>query len=172
MENPPNFQESKMQIVKIEEMVEFINKLGLRQVDKTQIESTESDIIVELLCSVFDKMGIIKRETLKISFQGQNHFEYLHLHDRPIYIMKLFNYSKSFVKEVLKVENYISADLFTPKPLKTKKILNSLINYDRFKKSQKGFYQTMRSDFENSLGFYNKASEECRQERANLDKLM
>ena len=47
-------------LMKVEEIVEFINKLGFK-VDKTIIESNDSDTIVELFCSILDKLGIIKK---------------------------------------------------------------------------------------------------------------
>ena len=79
------------QHLKIEEIVEFIQKLGFPKIDRTIIESTDSDVVVELLSSLFEKVGLLKKSELKIKFAGMGVFSYPTLHDRPIYIMKLFN---------------------------------------------------------------------------------
>jgi hypothetical protein len=83
MERDPNS-------VTLQEIVDFINKLGYR-IDRYNIESNEPDTIVELYCSTLEKLGIVKRDKLKISFAGMEIFSYTGLHDRPIYILKFFN---------------------------------------------------------------------------------
>ena len=81
-------KQNLLQLLKVEEIVEFINKLGYK-VDRSIIESTESDVVTELYCSILEKLGIVKKDKLKIKFDGMQNFSYPGLHDRPIYIIKL-----------------------------------------------------------------------------------
>jgi hypothetical protein len=141
--------------LKIDEIVEYIQKLGFPKIDKNIIESNDSDVVVELFSSLLEKLGIIKKDKLKIHFQGMEHFSYTGLHDRPIYILKLFNSINKFVCEILGVEDFSSSDLFTPTSKRTKKILSGIIKFFKFKQSEKETHLMMKENLENSIAFYN-----------------
>jgi hypothetical protein len=155
-------------LLKVEEILEFINKLGYK-VDRSIIESTESDIIVELYCSILDKLGIHKKEKLKIKFEGMELFSYTGLHDRPIYILKFFNSVKKFITDVIGVENFSSADLFTPNAKRTRRILSGLIKFFKFKQSEKETYSTMKENLDNSISHYKENL--SKHERVNMNYL-
>jgi hypothetical protein len=138
-----------IQSLKIEEIIEFINKLGYK-VDKNMIELNDSDVIIELYCSLLEKLGVVKKDKLKISFAGIELFSYTGLHDRIIYILKFFSIIKKFMIEVIGIENFNSSDLFTPNLKKTKRILTGLIKYYRFKNSETNTYNNFKENVENS----------------------
>jgi hypothetical protein len=148
-----NENKNIVSILKPEEIVEFINKLGYK-VDRNLIESTESDVILELFCSILDKLGVVKKDKLKIKFEGMENFSYTGLHDRPIYILKLFNSVKKFIIEVIGIENFATSDLFTPNPKRTRRILSGLIKFYKFKQAEKETYQTMKENLESSVMQY------------------
>jgi len=153
-QNEKNNEKPSPQL-KIDEIVEFIQKLGFPKIDKNIIESNDSDVVVELFSSLLEKLGIIKKDKLKIHFQGMEHFSYTGLHDRPIYILKLFNSINKFVIEVLGVEDFSTADLFTPASKRTKKILSGIIKFFKFKQMEKDTYSMMKENLDNSIAFYN-----------------
>jgi hypothetical protein len=130
-----------LSIAKAEELLEFLNRIGLK-VDKSVIESTDSDTIVELFATILEKLGVLKKDRLKINFQGMEIFAYNGLHDRPIYIMKLYKLSRKFITEILKVDNYAPGDLFTPNPKRTKKILSKIYAFYRFKQEHQHLFST------------------------------
>ena len=147
-------QAQSQSILKLEEIVDFINKLGYK-VDKTIIESCESDIIVELYSSMLEKLGVIKRDRLKIRFEGMEKFSYTGLHDRSIYILKLFSSIKKFMSDVLSIERFTTNDLFTPDAKRTRKILSGIIKFYKFKQSENNTYTTLKQNLENSVSEYN-----------------
>lgn len=146
-------KQNLLQLLKVEEIVEFINKLGYK-VDRSIIESTESDVVTELYCSILEKLGIVKKDKLKIKFDGMQNFSYPGLHDRPIYIIKLFNLTKKFISEIIGIENFSSSDLFSPNPKRTRKILSGLIKFFKFKQAEKDTHSTMKENHDNSILFY------------------
>jgi hypothetical protein len=157
--------------LKIDEIVEYIQKLGFPKIDKSIIESNDSDVVVELFSSLLEKLGIIKKDKLKIHFQGMECFSYTGLHDRPIYIMKLFNSINKFIIEVLGVEDFSTADLFTPVSKRTKKILSGIIKFFKFKQSEKETYSMMKENLENSIAFYNEHKNKAEKAEVNYRKL-
>jgi hypothetical protein len=142
--------ENKNQILKVDEIVEFFNKLGYK-IDKTIIENAEPDPIVEIYSSILEKLNVIKKENLKISFEGMSTFAYPGLHDRPIYILKLFNKMRPFITDILGIENFTTNDLFTPNPKRTKRILSSIIRFYKYKTVEKETYNTLKENLENSI---------------------
>jgi hypothetical protein len=138
---------------KIENIVEFIGNLGYK-VDKTFLQSTDSDVIVELLSSILEKLGIFKKEKLKIRFEGLDKFSYTGLHDRPIYIIKFFNSTKKFFTDTLGVKDYSSLDLFSPSFKRNKKLLSGIMNFYAFKVGEKETFTTMKENLENSIHNY------------------
>lgn len=137
-------------LVKIEEIVDFINKLGYR-IDKGTIETTDSDTIIELYASLFEKLEILKKEKLKFNFSTLSKFNLNHQHEKYIQIMKLFNYMKVFVNDVLNIDNFTTADLFTPNPKRTKKILAGIMKYHKFKIGEKEHYLFLKQEVESSI---------------------
>ena len=163
-------QTQSQSILKLEEIVDFINKLGYK-VDKSIIESCDSDIIVELYSSILEKLGIIKRHRLKIRFDGMAKFSYTGLHDRPIYILKLFNSVKKFMTDVLSVERFSTNDLFTPDSKRTRKILSAIIKFYKFKQSENNTYTTLKQNLENSVSEYNDVLNKYERANSNYQRL-
>jgi hypothetical protein len=157
-------------LLKIEEIVDFVNKLGYK-VDKTIIESCDSDVIVELYSSIFEKLGVVKKDKLKIRFEGMEMFSYTGLHDRPIYILKLFNSVKQFVSEVLNIENFSTTDLFTPNPKRTKRILSGIIKFYKFKQGEKDTYSTMKESLDNSISHHKENFNKNERVNSNYQKI-
>jgi hypothetical protein len=156
-------------IIKVEEIVDFINRLGLK-VDRNIVESTDSDTIVELISSALEKIGILKKERLKINYKGMDLFSYNGLHDRPILILKLFKLTRKFFTEILRIENYTASDLFNPNPKRTRKILGKLLLFHRFKQEQnKEVYNALLSSFEENEYRANESSVRYEKERQALD---
>lgn len=128
--------ESKHQ--KSDEVIDFIQKLGSR-IDKTTLEQNEPDTIIELYAFLMEKLGIIKKENLKIEFEAMPIFAYNNLHNRPIYIIKLFNYMNGFLTPTLSIDNFTTEDLFNPNVKRTRKILSAIIKFFKFKLGEKEF---------------------------------
>src|SRR5690349_250551 len=99
--------------LKIEEIVDFINKLGIK-VNKPSIESGDPDTIIELYCTLLEKLGELKKEKLKINFDGMDYLPYSGMHDRPIYISNTYRVMKSFITDVLEINDFSTCDLFFP----------------------------------------------------------
>lgn len=137
-------------LMKLEEIIEILNKLGFK-VDKTVIESEDSDQIVELYCSVFDKIGILRKDKLNMSFEAMKSFVYTGMHDRPLYILKLFNKIKPFIIDVLGIESFSSEDLFKPQPKRNKRILSGLLKFYKFKQSKLDIYTNLKKNLDNSI---------------------
>jgi hypothetical protein len=157
-------------LLKTEEIVEFINKLGYK-VDKQIIECSDSDVIVELYCSIFEKLGLVKKDKLKIRFDGMDKFSYTGLHDRPIYIIKLFNSIKKFIHEVLLIENFTTSDLFTPNPKRTRRVLSSIIRFYKFKQAERETYNTLKETLDNSISQYKENSAKHEKYQTNYHKI-
>jgi hypothetical protein len=157
-------------LLKPDEIVEFINKLGYK-IDKTIIESCDSDVIVELYSSIFEKLGILKKDKLKIRFEGMEKFSFPGMHDRPIYILKLFNSIKKFISDVLCIEGFTTSDLFTPNTKKTRKILSGIIKFYKFKQGEKDTYTTMKENLENSISQYKENMSKYERANSNYHKL-
>ncbi len=164
-------QDKKNQsILKTEEIVEFINKLGYG-IDKSIIENCESDIIVELYCSIFEKLGVLKRDKLKIRFEGMEKFSFPGMHDRPIYILKLFNSTKKFISDILGIENFTTADLFSPKLNRTKRIFSGIIKFYKFKQCEKETYTTLKQNLDNSISQYKESLNKFERAESSYHKL-
>lgn len=144
------------QVLKVEEILECVNKFGFK-IDKSTIESEDSDTIVELYTSLLEKIGVLKKEKLKIKFEGLNMFHSTGMHDRPIYIMKLFYSMRDFIKETINFDAFETADLFDPNPKRTKKILSGIISYYKYKQAEKETYKHLKENLDNAVYNYKEA---------------
>jgi hypothetical protein len=159
-------------LAKMDELVEFLNRLGLK-VDKTVIETNDSDTIVELLSTVLEKLGVIKKDRLKMNFKGLEFFAYPGLHDRPIYILKLYKLSKRFISDVLRVDNYTLGDLLNPTPKRSKKILSKILAFYRFKQEYNPLYNSQlnkMNEYTYKLNEDNNRQEKLKQNLEGLKK--
>lgn len=158
-------------IAKVEEVVEFCNKLGY-PIDKTTLDKCESDTIVELYSSLLEKLQIIKKENLKIDFKRMSYFEYSGLHDRPIYILKLFLYMDKFMREVCKISDFTTNDLFNPNPKKTKNILGRIVKFFKFRKSEKELFNSINQTLTESINSKNDSMKKLEEIRNEYDKAL
>ena len=163
--------EKVSQPMKVEEIVEFIQKLGFPKIDRSIVESNDSDIVVELFSSLFEKIGLIKKDKLKIKFEGMGLFSYTTLHDRPIYIFKLFNSIKKFVVDIIGFGDFSTSDLFSPIPKRTKKILSGLIKFYKYKQAEKETYSMMKENYENSKALHDEEKLKSEKVETNFLKI-
>jgi kinetochore protein Nuf2 len=165
-----NQEKFSFPILKVEEITDFYNKRGYK-IDKSVVESTDSDTIVELYCSLCDMLSLIKKEKLKIDFESMKFFSVPQLQDRPVYIFKLFYAIKKFMKETAMIENFSSGDLFAPNPKRTKKILSAVINFYKFKENQKEVYNNSKKMLESSQAMCKEQINKLEKVKINCSKL-
>lgn len=163
MEQPRN--------ARVEEVVEFCNKLGY-PIDKMTLDKCESDTIVELYSSLLEKLQIIKKENLKIDFKRMSYFEYSGLHDRPIYILKLFLYMDKFVRDVCKINDFTTNDLFNPNPKKTKNILGRIIKFFKFRNIEKELFNSLNQTLTESINSKNDSMKKVEEIRNQYEKML
>jgi hypothetical protein len=165
-----NQEKFSFPILKVEEIIDFYHKRGYK-IDKSIVESTDSDTIVELYCSLCEMLFLIKKEKLKLDFESMKFFSVPQLQDRPVYIFKLFYAIKKFMKETAMIENFCTGDLFSPNAKRTKKILSAVINFYKFKENQKEIYNNSKKLLENSQALFKEQTNKLEKIKITCSKL-
>lgn len=130
-------------IAKVDEVVEFLNKIGF-PVDKTIFERCDPEVISELYTSLLERLQIIKRDNLKIELKGMQYFEYTGMHDKAISLIKLSKYVDRFMRDVLKVNDFSSQDIFNPIPKRTKAFIGRIVKFYKFKLAQREIFNELQ----------------------------
>ena len=131
-------------IAKIDETIEFLNKLGF-PVDKSLFERCDPEVISELYISLLERLQIIKRDNLKLEIQGMQFFEYTGMHDKAICLIKLSKYVDRFMRDILKVNDFTSQDIFNPVPKRTKTFIGRIVKFYKFKLAQREAFNELQA---------------------------
>ena len=117
-------------------------------------------------------MNLIKKEKIvKISINEMKIFQFSGIQDKAFLYKKFYNSIEKFVKNRLKITNFLTEDIFAPTEKKLKHILSAIINYHKFITEERNSTKTMKESYYNSIENLNNISKEFDKKKVILQNL-
>lgn len=110
-----------------DEILDYLHSKNI-QIEKPQLINPNSGLVTEIFVTLLSSMKLVHRDVLNLNFEDHSKFNYPGLHDRQIFLMKLFYKMKPIFTKTLNVKDFQTSDLFSPSDTRTNFFLSGLIS--------------------------------------------
>jgi hypothetical protein len=117
-------------------------------------------------------MNVIKKEKIsKMNINEMKHFQFPGIQEKSFMYLKFYKSIQKFVKNTLKIDGFLSDDIFTPSPAKLKNLLSSIINYNKIITEELISTKQLKENYDNSNLMIFSLHEELGKKKIHINEL-